>query len=991
MGINTERLIYSASLLRSNMVQALGTILEHPETEEQLTWEQQAVIQRLHDSLTSKETNIVQQLPEVQIVSQSRAAITAEQEAPILFTLLSQSSSITFQWKKIMSILKSYTIGSMLKGLPGGLKQNENSELAHIINLKKKTFFESILKNIQHHYITLTSSLLVGLLNNIPLHCLCPETHEVLHNVPEELLHKQNKLNSFLPRITIKLQQYISDFLLKVLNLVQSEQSPLNLSVKHHIRKIFPFIKPGVCKNVKPQLLTVSHKYNELFLPIRNDKFACDIIDAMDILMFAIKSGKLDLTKHSGGFVPAFYGNVRLSALFAFLSRLRFSLLNAHPASAYAHTLFSYVKMRYISNAGSFIHTVPLDIAVLLNSFNTVGADFSEVNTEIYHAFQEEIKWKKILEDFPFSRYIQPRLLFMKLKLSHQIILKYFLEKVQHTLHQCQHLQISETEMKFNPFINPTTQLKQLKAPILLQPVNVINETLATVEAKLSREPQIITVIKSPAQQCENSHSIQSCANSTDSVIQLFNILSQKNKTKFSVTCTEQQEKVYLPNIQSSLEAVDENMLHQSITLISNYFETTDTGKIMQGFHMENYKTQGELLTQILRFMKTNLVHIPTRVLHAIDEILLHIKLDGLSALKPEMMEMCLDVSTAKTRMSAINSSIIYRTEKSSQTTHLINSSGKVPMESTTLEYEDTASTTVETITSINLQSNIITVSPPNHVTFPERETPYTNEITIPQIKKSRCSSLGYDTKTTTTEPTTSTNLKPTTIKLLPTHLTFPETESLSADKVTTSKPKTTKNTSEYDDRESIIAETTASINIQPITSTVYPPTHVTFLQTETSSTDKATTPQLETTKYTTGYNDTESTIVETTTTKLQPITITASPSIHVTFSETETPLTDKETNAQTEITETTTVNVTSEDTNTATPSLPILDTEYTKLETPTTEQKITSTLLHTSSDLHTTTSKTSYTESMPTTITGELETTKKITKTKQTRHRLPL
>jgi hypothetical protein len=436
--------------------------------------------------------------------------MTVEQETSIIFSLLLQGSSTRSEWNKIVGILKYYNIGSMLKGLPENVEQVGSSELHHIKNLNKKTFLDTILKKIQHGYITLTSSLLVDILNNIHLQCFLPETHEVLKNVIEELLHKQNKLNSLLQRITVNPLENISDFLLKILKFLGSEQPPLQLSVKLQIWKLIPFFTPGICQNMKPRLFTIGHKYHELFLAIRDDEFPCDVINARDIIMSAISNGKLDLTKYSDGFIPTFYGNNCLSVLFAFLARLSFSLPNAHPASGYVHTLLSHVKMKYItSNGVAFIPTVQLDIAMFLNSFNTLGIDLTETNAQIYHAFQQEIQWKKILQDFPFSRYSQPRPLFIamlhkilhtdtEIKKCHRIILKYFLAKVQNTFNQCQNFQILQIPVslkELNPFVNPTTQLTWPKASILSQPVNVFNAMLPAVEVPLS-EPQIITATK---------------------------------------------------------------------------------------------------------------------------------------------------------------------------------------------------------------------------------------------------------------------------------------------------------------------------------------------------------------------------------------------------------------------------------------------------------------------------------------------------------------
>lgn len=504
---NIERLLNSASVLRNNMLQALGTILQRQDAERQLTWQQLLTIRQIHDSLSSRETNVVQLLLEANEVFQSQSAITVEQETSILFSLLLQRSSTRSASNKIVGILKYYNIGSMLKGLPVNLEQLGSSELHYIKNVNKKTFFDIILKKIQHGYITLTSSLLVDILNNIHLQCFLPETHEVLHTVTEELLRKQNKLNSLLQRITVNPLENLSDFLLKILKFLGSEQSPLQLSVKLQIWKLIPFLTPGVCKNTKPQLFITGNKYHELFLAIRDDEFPCDVINTRDIIMSAISTGKLDLTKYSDGFIPTFYGNDRLSVLFAFLARLSFSLPNAHPASGYVHTLLSHVKMKYITSKGDvFIPTVQLDIAMFLNSFNTVGIDLTETNVEIYHAFQQEIRWKKILQDFPFSQYSQPRPLFIamirkilhtdtEIKMCHRIILKYFLAKVQNTFNQCQNLQILVSQKELNPFENPTTQLTWHKAPILLQPVNIFNAMLPAAEVPLS-ETQIITARK---------------------------------------------------------------------------------------------------------------------------------------------------------------------------------------------------------------------------------------------------------------------------------------------------------------------------------------------------------------------------------------------------------------------------------------------------------------------------------------------------------------
>lgn len=1096
MDINIETVLQSASVLRYNLAQALGTILQHQDTEQQLTWWQLVTIRWLHNSLTSGETNTMQLLPEAQKIFQSQTALTPEQEVSILSHLLSQSSCITFHWNKNTDILKSYSTGLMLKGLPENLKQIEPSELVHIVNLSKKTFLESIFKKIQHGYITLTSSLLVGLLNNIHLHCLLPETHELLRNVTGELFHMQNKLNSLLPKITVKPQGNLRNFLLETLNFLVSEQSPLQFSVKLQIYKIIPFFTPGVCKNVNPQLVEISHKHHKLFLAIRDDEFPCDVISARDILMSAISSGKLDITKYSDRFMPTFYGNDHLSILFAFLAQLSFLLPNAHPASAYVHTLLSYVKMKYIvSNGGTFVPTVQLDIAMLLNSFNTLGIDLSETNAEIYHAFQNEIQWKKILYNFPFYRYSQPRPLLVamlhkilgsnEIKLCHRIILKYFIVKVQNPTHQCQNQQISEV----NIFVNPTTQTISLKPPILSQPANVLNGTLSFGEVKLSAEPQIMktittsfydsdgtftneitnkehkvkmvipsqntlkpkfslmhqcstnanldtaikaeindillhaqkvrngilitdtylvctnmnndkvyiivndqthmttssdvnTITSTPmpasAQELENSHSIDSCINSTDATVwvdvpslmkavdsevtaaalqlaienltpdmihgfdvtrhdtkgtllyellsfiimnnninpitmnvithvknnvhidgpgaerpilicvnypsegttllplatpetspllvqrtpitcidniskengikvimiwiqplltaiapnapqhskniiteflsssdvssmlkglnleefhtrgqmlegiltflasqvnfqspkikeaihiilpyiqvegfgalhpeidvmcstskflthstkpftynhqisnmsqnttavlqstteeitetdsstthvtsttqwimesesvseiqtnaattestssnnslassQLFNVFPMGKETK-NVMCTEQQIRVYVPNIKSLLKAVDDNVSHQSIALISNYFESKDIGQILQGFHTENYKTQGVMLTQLLSFIKIHLVHDQSQILTAIDEILPHIKFNRLNILKPEIEEVCMDLVTDKTITPATTSTMTHEHMRTQPTT----------------------------------------------------------------------------------------------------------------------------------------------------------------------------------------------------------------------------------------------------------------------------------------------------------------------------------
>lgn len=489
------------------MLQALGTILQHKDAEWQLTWEQLVTIQRLHQILISRGTNMVKLLLEANKIFQSQPAMTMEQETPILFNLLLQGSSATSEWNKREDILKYYNTGSILKGLPKNLKQMRSSHLHNIKNLNKKPFFDTILKKIQCGYITLTCPLLVDILNNIHLQCSLPETHEVIHNITDELLYKQNQLNSLLRRITVNPQENLSHFLLKILTILGSERSPLQLSVKVQIWKLISFFTPELCRNTNPKLFTTDHKYHELFFAIRDDEFPCDVINARDIIISAISTHKLDLTKYSDGFIPTFYGNNRLSILFAFLARLSFLLPNAHPTLGYVHTLLSHVKMKYItSNGDVFIPTIQLDIAMLLNSFSTLGTDVTKINAEIYHIFQQEIQWKEILKDFQFYQYSQPRPLFIamlhkilhtdiEIKMCHRNILKYFLAKVQNTVNQCQTLPIPASRKELNPFLNPTTQLTRPRAPVLSQPVNVFNAVLPAVVVLLS-EPQIIFATK---------------------------------------------------------------------------------------------------------------------------------------------------------------------------------------------------------------------------------------------------------------------------------------------------------------------------------------------------------------------------------------------------------------------------------------------------------------------------------------------------------------
>jgi hypothetical protein len=726
MDVNIETVLNLASVFRYSMAQALGTILQHQEAEEQLPGVQLVTVQRLHDSLTSRETNTIQLLLEVQNIFQSQTALTAEQEVSMLLNLLSRSSCLTFQRNKIIDILQTYSTGSMLKGLQESLRKIEPSDLAHIVNLDKETFLDSIFKKIQHGYITLTTSLLVGLLNNIHLQCLLPETHEVLHSVTGELLHKQNTLNGLLPRIIVKDQENLSNFLLKVLSFLGSEQSPLKFSVKLQIYKIIPFFIPEVCKNVNPQLVAISHKYYKLFLAIKDDELPCDVVSARDTLASAISSSKLDLTKYSDGFAPTFYGNDRLSVLFAFLARLSFSLPNAHPVSAYVHTLLSYVKMKYIaSNGGTFIPMVQLDIAMLLNSFNTLGIDLSETNAQIYHAFQEEIQWKRILRNFPFYRYSQPRPLFIamlhrilgsneEIKLCYKIILKYFLEKVQNPIHQCQNFQISELKTEVHPFVNPTT----LKVPILPQPVNVLSEKLPAVDVKLSTEPLIsiikdkkFTTITTPMtdliNNVHNNTVPQSLYvdSSTDislkdlsqmkttsrtqstapyNILQMSHTLAvpkpQSSNLKYhedniTATCPDHQIKISIYNITDLLEVIDKNVSNDHISVLNNFLQGKDIVKLLQAFSSEQRKTKADILTKLITSVKLTYPILEKNLNTALDNILNNIHFDGIGHLKPNFMWVCQDLdekATTPSTQTIILKDIIQHSESYSVTQNAI-------------------------------------------------------------------------------------------------------------------------------------------------------------------------------------------------------------------------------------------------------------------------------------------------------------------------------
>jgi hypothetical protein len=830
MDVNIETVLNLASVFRYSMAQALGTILQHREAEEQLPGVQLVTVQRLHDSLTSRETNIIELLLEVQNIFQSQTALTAEQEVSMLLNLLSRSSCLTFQRNKIIDILQIYSTGSMLKGLQESLRKIEPSDLAHIVNLDKETFLDSIFKKIQHGYITLTTSLLVGLLNNIHLQCLLPETHEALHSVTGELLHKQNTLNGLLPRIIVKDQENLSNFLLKVLSFLGSEQSPLKFSVKLQIYKIIPFFLPEVCKNVNPQLVAISHKYYKLFLAIKDDELPCDVVSARDTLASAISSGKLDLTKYSDGFAPTFYGNDRLSVLFAFLARLSFSLPNAHPASAYVHTLLSYVKMKYIaSNGGTFIPMVHLDIAMLLNSFNTLGIDLSETNAQIYHAFQEEIQWKRILRNFPFYRYSQPRPLFMamlhrilgtneEIKLCYKIILKYFLGKVQNPIHQCKNFQISELKTEVHPFVNPTT----LKVPILPQPVNVLSEKLPAVDVKLSTEPlitspteqqnhftTITTPMTDPINNVHNNTVTQSLYvdSSTDislkdlsqmktsrtqstapyNILQMSHTLAvpkpQSSNLKYhedniTATCPDHQIKRSIYNITDLLEVIDKNVSNDHISVLNNFLQGKDIVKLLQAFSSEQRKTKADILTKLITSVKLTYPILEKNLNTALDNILNNIHFDGIGHLKPNFMWVCQDLdekATTPSTQTIILKDIIQHSESYNvtqnaikQTTHKNDISEITSLEKIA-SIDVTAQTTEQYTSSTNGTTGHYALPPDGTTEYTANETTqhYTlaTDITTEQHILPTLAQLIYKENVTNTT--------------VPQHISLPETTTL--------------------------------------------------------------------------------------------------------------------------------------------------------------------------------------------------------------------
>jgi hypothetical protein len=112
--------------------------------------------------------------------------------------------------------------------------------------------------------------------------------------------------------------------------------------------------------------------------------------------------------------------------------------------------------------------------------------------------------------------------------------------------------------------------------------------------------------------------------------------------------CTNQQIAVFTPNIKTLLQAVDKTVSVQSLNLVITFFERKDTADILKCFYTEKFKTRAELLTEMLTFMKLTYTEPESALLDAFNDILLHVKYDGLGALKSDFILVCHDISTSQ-------------------------------------------------------------------------------------------------------------------------------------------------------------------------------------------------------------------------------------------------------------------------------------------------------------------------------------------------------
>lgn len=328
-----------------------------------------------------------------------------------------------------------------------------------------------------------TKKLIVGLLNTLPYPVATPDVITLMENAAHIIEKPSISFDSF--------GTTGDDILESILYgvLAQNEFQP---NENYQLLQLL-----ATLKNIQPV------KDLNLLLLMKPTSYPKDVIEARNLLVQALDDGRIEGKAAPGWASPP-------EKLLSLLTALTASP-NDNPYAAYAHVLFPFFRMRYLTMMGyEFVPHSLADIAFLINSFLTVRHPI--LLREIYFEFTK-MPWQTYIEDLDYGKYSDPRTLFLDiirailrhpegLKVCNTITFHYFLNG---DTNECpdwlkQTFPTGSTDLR--PIEVHPPQLEKPSPPPILSPcpgedINLIDpECLIEIMASPSHAQFIIDILR---------------------------------------------------------------------------------------------------------------------------------------------------------------------------------------------------------------------------------------------------------------------------------------------------------------------------------------------------------------------------------------------------------------------------------------------------------------------------------------------------------------